>query len=257
MCFIVFAYDCHPDYLLVLAANRDEYYARPTAPACFWDDAPHMLAGRDMKQSGTWMGINLRGRFAALTNYRDPASFKPDAPSRGNLVKGYLDTNDSTLTYIEKLGELNGDYNGYNLLLMDGNELWYYSNRTGKGMRINPGIHGLSNHLLDTPWPKVQKGKVMLRQVIEDCCEQPPKGLFKLLSDREQPADENLPRTGVNMEWERLLSSIFIQSDTYGTRSSTVLLIDRKGTVNFYERSFGSSGDQTGRDLHYIIRNWA
>jgi uncharacterized protein with NRDE domain len=255
MCIIVFAYDSHPDYLLAMAANRDEFHARPTAPACFWKEAPQLLAGKDLEHGGTWMGISRRGHLAALTNYRNPAAYRQISPSRGHLVSNYLLSYENALTYIEKLGKVNEYYNGYNLLLMEGNAMWYYSNITGKPKLISPGLHGLSNHLLDTPWPKVQKGKSMLNSIIVNSEEALVEKLFKLLSHREQPADKNLPATGVSLEWERLLSSIFIQDNIYGTRSSTVLLVEHKGTVHFYERTFSSDGSQIG-EVHYRFGNW-
>ena len=251
MCFVVFAFDCHPDYLLILGANRDEYHARPAAPAHFWEEAPDMLAGKDLLQSGTWMGISRQGRFAALTNYRDPASLKPEAPSRGRLVKDYLCSAAGPLSYIDRLAASREVYNGYNLLLMSQLGMWHYSNRTGSPLKISPGIHGLSNHLLDTPWPKVERGKDYLGHIIKDSKDVSVDRLFELLSDRRQAPDPYLPQTGVSLRWERLLSSIFIQSDAYGTRSSTVLLVERGGNVHFYERTFGKEGQKAGVDIVY------
>ncbi|MCL4440950.1 MAG: NRDE family protein [Firmicutes bacterium] len=251
MCYVVFAYDCHPDYLLVLAANRDEDNARPAAPARFWEEAPDMLAGKDLLQSGTWMGISRLGRFAALTNYRDPASLKPEAPSRGRLVKDYLCSLADPLAYIDWLAAAREVYNGYNLLLMSQRGMWHYSNRTGSPLKISPGIHGLSNHLLDTPWPKVERGKARLGLIIKHSKDFAVDSLFELLYDRRQALDRDLPQTGVSLQWERLLSSIFIQSEAYGTRSSTVLLIERGGNVHFYERNFNKDGQRAGSDIVY------
>lgn len=249
MCFIVFAYQCHPDYLLVLAANRDEYHARPAAPAGFWEEAQDILAGKDLEQQGTWLGVSRRGRLAALTNYRDPASFIPGAPSRGQLVKNFLCSGVAPLRYIDGLRVTRDKYNGYNLLLMNGAEMWHYSNKSDAATKIAPGLHGLSNRLLDTPWPKVERGKAALGRIIKGSENITAESLFELLSDQQQAPDSNLPETGVSLSWERLLSSIFIQNDVYGTRCSTVLLVKRDGSAHFYERSFTKDGRRKGSDL--------
>lgn len=251
MCLILFAYDCHPEYYMVLAANRDEYYSRPTAGAGFWEDCPDVLAGRDLEHGGTWLGITRKGRFAALTNYRDPASHKPNARSRGMLVKDYLCSVPDPPEYIEALRGLRDQYNGFNLLLFVGGALWYYSNRGGPPAAIKPGIYGISNHLLDTPWPKVSRGKEGLRSLLEAPGGLCVDGLLNILSDRERARDEDLPNTGVSLEWERLLSPVFIESDTYGTRASTVVTVHRSGRAVFAERSFGAGGVREGRDLLY------
>lgn len=251
MCLILFAYDCHPDYLLILAANRDEYYGRPAERAHFWVEHPYILAGRDLEQSGTWLGITRHGRFAALTNFRDPGSTKANARSRGLLVREYLTSLGEPSGFIAEVDRARDEYNGFNLLLMEGASMWHYSNRSGSLKKVSPGIHGLSNHLLDTPWPKVVKGKEALRRSIEGGAGVSADRLFDILAGREQARDEELPRTGVTLEWERLLSSAFIQSEIYGTRASTVLLIERSGRVRFYERSFGGGGRRLGSDVFY------
>ncbi|MFZ5652707.1 MAG: NRDE family protein [Bacillota bacterium] len=251
MCLILFAYDCHPEYHLVVAANRDEYYSRPTARAGFWEDCPGVLAGRDLERSGTWLGITRKGRFAALTNYRDPASYKSNALSRGMLVKEYLCSALEPPEYIEWLRGVREAYNGFNLLLMGEGALWYYSNRGMDAEMIRPGIYGLSNRLLDTPWPKVVKGKEGLRQILGESGDVPVETLFDLLSDRAGANDEELPDTGVSLKWERLLSAVFIESDTYGTRASTVITVQRNGGVVFAERSFGAGGVRNGGDMVY------
>ena len=160
MCLILFAYRSLPDYRLVLAANRDEFYDRPTRHVAFWDDAPEILAGRDLKAGGTWMGITKKGRFAAITNYRDSGMTIENAPSRGDLVKDFLIGKSRPHDYLESLQNKGQDYNGFNLIIGDGNELFYYSNRDGNIHNIEPGVHGLSNHLLNTPWPKVAQGSL-------------------------------------------------------------------------------------------------
>ncbi|MBN2398297.1 MAG: NRDE family protein [Deltaproteobacteria bacterium] len=239
MCLILFSYRHHPAYPLVLAANRDEFYERPTAPASFWDDHPHILAGRDLKDGGTWLGITRSGRMAAITNYRDPRTLRDNAPSRGGLVSGFLRGDVSPGEYIDAIHPHADRYNGFNLLLGDGTGLFHFSNKTGALSEISPGTHGLSNHLLDTPWPKVERGKSHLDGVLSGR-DPSPGEIFDILGDTTHPDDRDLPDTGVGLEWERVLSSVFIRSDIYGTRSSTVILVDQEGTVRFIERSFTS-----------------
>lgn len=239
MCLILFAWKLHDRFPLVLAANRDEFYERPSAPAAFWDDAPDVLAGRDLKRGGTWLGITRTGRLAAVTNYRDPASLKQDAPSRGELVSDYLRGREDPETYLRRLEIRAPRYNGFSLLLgdWDSSELVYFSNR-GEARRLAPGIHGMSNHLLDSPWPKVARGKQALEALVLSKNDPTPEALLALLASRSRPPDESLPETGVGLEWERVLSPLFIESPTYGTRCSTVVLIDREGMATFVERVF-------------------
>lgn len=251
MCLVLAAYDRHPDYFLIVAANRDEFYDRPTAAARFWEDHPDLLAGMDLEHRGTWMGITRRGRFAAITNYRDPASYKKGARSRGLLVREYLCSTREPPEFLVDLDKVRDRYNGFSLLLLGGKSLWCYSSRTGLAQRLGPGVYGLSNHLLDTPWPKVGRGKEAMARILRGPGEDLSDSLLELLSDREQAGDGDLPGTGVSLEWERLLSPIFIRSETYGTRASTVLLLDRRGRVRFYERSFGPGGGRAGSDVFY------
>jgi uncharacterized protein with NRDE domain len=237
MCLIFVAVDAHPKYRFVIAANRDEFYDRPTLPVSFWPEAPELLAGRDLRAGGTWIGITRTGRIAAVTNYRDPKTIKAAAPSRGKLVSDYLSSRESPMPYLEMLLPGAHKYNSFNLLLGHREELYWYSNRGTEIRRLSPGIHGLSNHLLDTPWPKVEQGKKALSRILAE--EDPStEDLFRLLLDGTVASDESLPDTGVGLEWERILSPIFITSPTYGTRSSTILLLDRSGRVMFMERSF-------------------
>ncbi|HET7656738.1 MAG TPA: NRDE family protein [Bacillales bacterium] len=236
MCLIVFAYRKHPVYRLVMAANRDEFYNRPTAPAHFWNDHPDVLAGRDLEKGGTWMGVTKTGRFAAVTNYRDPSSEKADARSRGELVGGYLSGNQSPHDYLKRIQERASSYNGFNLIVGNGDSCFYLSNYEGKIRELKPGIYGLSNALLDVPWPKVESSKQRLVECLDDDLVQ-TECLFDLLSDTEQAKDSNLPNTGIELDLERLLSSVLIKSRDYGTRSSTVMLIDKDLNVTFTERS--------------------
>lgn len=244
MCLILLALDTHPDYSLVLAANRDEFYDRPTASAAFWGEAPAVLAGRDLRAGGTWLGIDRRGRLAAVTNYRQ-GQREPEAPrSRGRLVSDYLTGAADGRAYLAGIEREAALYNGFNLIAGDARTLLYLSNREGTVRELGPGVYGLSNHLLDSPWPKVTAGKSGLSALLSgggSGGELLP-GLFALLSDHRQAADELLPRTGVRPEWERLLSSAFIATPEYGTRSSTVVLVGREGRVVFAERSFGPGG---------------
>lgn len=242
MCLILFAWKVREDFPLILMANRDEFYERPTAPAAFWDDAPRILAGRDLQEGGTWLGITRRGKLAALTNYRDPASLKSNAPSRGHLVSDYLRGRQTSENYLRRIKPRAAQYNGFNLLVGDDSELFCFSNRDGL-QKPAPGIHGMSNHLLDTPWPKVERGKQALNELISKGKDPSPEALLDLLADRSRPPDEQLPATGVGLEWERILSPLFIESRVYGTRSSTLLIIDRKRHVTFVERVFNGGAD--------------
>ncbi len=237
MCLIFVAVDAHPEYRIVIAANRDEYYERPSAPACFWPEAPQLFAGRDLRGGGTWFGVSRTGRIAALTNYRDPEAMKAEAPSRGRLVSDFLLGREKPDAYLERVCSNARRYNGFSLLVGQGADLYWCSNRASGVHALDPGIHGLSNHLLDTPWPKVERGKRALGDLLAEksfCAED----LFRILLDRTPASDELLPDTGVGPELERMLSPIFIISPGYGTRSSTVLLLDRKGMFTFIEKSF-------------------
>jgi len=238
VCLIIFAYRSHPDYRLVLAANRDEFYNRPTRQVAFWDDTPGILAGRDLKAGGTWMGITKTGRFAAITNYREVGLTREDAPSRGDLVKNFLIGNSTPHDYLKTVQYKCQTYNGFNLIIGDTKNLLYYSNRDGNIRNIEPGIHGLSNHLLDTPWPKVNQGTSGLRALMLQKKDFSQEDIFTVMADRSTPLDKELPDTGVGLEWERILSPMFITSDDYGTRSSSIVLWEHTGSVTFLERTF-------------------
>jgi uncharacterized protein with NRDE domain len=242
MCLVLIALDSHPEYLLIVAANRDEFYDRPTASAAFWADAPSVLGGRDLEAGGTWLGIDRRGRLAAVTNYRQGQRESPSPRSRGRLVSDFLTGNSPASEYMERIQPEAGLYNGFNLIAGDAAEFFYYSNRESRVRQLTAGVYGLSNHLLDTPWPKVAATKSAFGAVLTSKAPQLVEKLFALLSDRRQAADHLLPSTGIGPEWERLLSSAFIASEDYGTRSSTVVLIDRDGAIIFIERSFGPRG---------------
>lgn len=242
MCLILIALDSHPEYSLIVAANRDEFYDRPSAAAAFWADAPWILGGRDLKAGGTWLGVDRRGRFAAVTNYRQGQREAVAPHSRGHLVSDYLRTGIGGRAHIERVERDAELYNGFNLIAGDMRELFYFSNREGSARALVPGVYGLSNHLLDTAWPKVTSGKNALNALLTRGGTELVPALFGLLSDRSQAGPDSLPQTGVSPEWEQLLSSAFIASREYGTRSSTVVLVSRDGGVLFVERSFGPEG---------------
>ncbi|WP_373501014.1 NRDE family protein [Desulfococcus sp.] len=251
MCLILFLYEAHPEYRLILGANRDEFYERPTAPLSYWHERSAVrgaamatiLAGRDLRGGGTWMGVTCTGRFAALTNFRDPSANRSGAPSRGALVRDFLGVRELPLAYAERIARAGTAYNGFNLLVGDRRgALCYYSNRKPEIHPLKPGIHGLSNRFLDSPWPKVARGKKALERVGSNR-RIDPEAVLEILADRVRPPEDLLPDTGVGLEWERILSPVFITSPTYGTRSSSVLLVGRDGKVHFVERTFISEGD--------------
>ena len=236
MCLIVFAYKQHPQYELILIANRDEFLERPTATAHWWEDHPEVLGGRDLQAGGTWMGVNKQGDFAALTNFREPHNIRPDAPSRGALVKDFLTDPIKAKDYMTALEKGKMDYNGFNLLVKDNSGLYYSSNRKTGIQRLEPGIYGLSNHLLDTPWPKVKQAKKNLENQLE-LSHANLLDFITVLSETKIFPDSLLPKTGVPLEWERILSAMYILSPKYGTRATTVFLQDNNSQISFYEQS--------------------
>lgn len=244
MCLLVFNYDRHPDYALVFAGNRDEFYERPTAPADYWNDAPHVLGGRDRKAGGAWMGVTRRGHWGVVTNIREPGSYRDDARSRGALVADYLRDEPDPQAYLERVEADADRYNGFNLLLGTPSSLYYVSNRESGIHPVEPGLHGLSNDRLDTPWPKVQRAKRGLQARLQRN-DVTINSLLSLLDDRRPAPDDQLPETGLGKERERMLSPLFIEGERYGTRASTVLLLGRDGTVTFAERTFeaGAPGE--------------
>lgn len=250
MCLILLAHDAHPRYRLVVAANRDELYARPAAPAAWWPDAPEVLAGRDLRGGGTWLGVTRGGRFAAVTNFRETALAAPDAPSRGHLVGGFLRGADTPGAYLGALAARAGEYAGFNLLVGEGGGLRWLGSRGGAARALEPGVYGLSNALLDTPWPKVVRGKAGLAVALAGGGEVDPAALFRVLWDAEPAPDAHLPDTGVGLERERMLSSPFIRTPDYGTRASTVLLVGRDGRVRFVERTVVPGEDGWTESAH-------
>lgn len=249
MCLILIAWQAHPDYPQVVAANRDEFFARPTAPATFWTNAAQVLGGRDLEAGGTWLGVTREGRFAALTNYRDPVQNRPGLRSRGALVTEFLRGQSTPQDYLATIED--DRYNGYNLLVSDGASLWWTSNINHQQRQLAPGIYGLSNHLLDTPWPKVGAGKTALAEALTALPDERP--LSALLTDQRVHPDPALPTTGVSLEWERLLSAAFVTSPDYGTRSSTVVVWRSDGWVSFDEQTW-LAGAQPDARVRYRFR---
>jgi len=258
---MIFAWRSHPDYPLVLAANRDEFYLRRTRPAAWWGHAVSVLAGHDEEAGGTWLGITRRGRFAALTNVRAPSERNPHAPSRGTLVLSALQSSELPATWLESNAARMGAYNGFNLLLGDvgpvantdtGTEprLDYFTNRKGApASTLAPGIYGLSNASLDTPWPKVTRAVTRFACSIASRVDL--ELLVRLLENRALARDAELPSTGVPYEWERALSSIQIRANGYGTRASTVLTVRNDGLTTFFERTYDTTDPQRFSDRHY------
>lgn len=253
MCLILLAWHAHPEFPCVLAANRDEFHKRPTKSADWWPDQPGILAGRDLTAGGTWLGVTRGGRFAALTNFRDPRLQRVDAPSRGNLVTEVLNSQRSVADSLDHLRKVGAVYNGFNMIFSDGRRLGIFESVRRDGRELGPGIFGLSNDLLDTPWPKVRNAKSRLAAALTDMHDE--TGLMNLLRDDRQAPDAELPQTGISLDWERLLSSAFVRADEYGTRCSTVYRVDQAGRAYFDEWSWDCAGDEIGRksfqfDLH-------
>ena len=247
MCLAVVALDAHPHYALVVAANRDEYHARAATPAAWGREPPfaNVLAGRDLVAGGTWLGVRPDGRWALVTNVRDPSMFDSAATSRGELVPRILEGDAPVDARLADIERARSAYNGFNLLAGDARAAWWMSNRAPDAARLGAGVNGLSNALLDTPWPKVTRTLDRVR-AWSGQAQVDTEPLFDALADRAQAVDAELPSTGVSQDWERLLSPPFIVSERYGTRCSTVLTIDRDGHARFCERSFNARGEVTG-----------
>lgn len=244
MCLIAIAWHAHPTLPLVVAANRDEWHERPAAPAHWWNDTPQVLAGRDLQAGGTWLGVSRRGRFAALTNFRDPSDGKPGAPTRGRLVSDFLQGADSPQQYLQRLRPTAATYRGFNLLVGDRDVLLCFSSKSGEVSAVTPGVHALSNHTLDEPWPKVQKAKSALEAALR--AKMPGEArqslIYELLSSTEPAPDTALPDTGVGIEWERRLSPVMIVGEKYGTRCSTFVSRDVDDNWQFCEWTRNPAG---------------
>ena len=250
MCLILFAWQNHPRYSLVVAANRDEFHRRPTAAADFWRESPDLLAGRDLQAGGTWLGITRQGRFAAITNYREPQNNEPlPEKSRGHLIRDYLLDAQTPDDYACQLLEKSKYYSGFNALLGYSDTLVYVSNRRETALELDAGSHGLSNHLLDTDWPKVHLGRSRLDTLLDED-KVDPEALFELLADRNIVPGSEPPGFELKLAPELITRMTFIVSPEYGTRSSTVLLVDHDGGVTFAERQFDAAGQSTGTRCH-------
>ncbi len=251
MCLILLAYDSHPDYAVVFASNRDEFYERPAEAAHFWPDAPRVLAGRDEEAGGTWCGVDTKRRFAAVTNYREKP-VEGEFCSRGDLVADFLKEDVEPEEYLSRIAPRADKYRGFNLLIGDIHGIHYFSNRGEEQQILPPGVHGLSNDVLNGNWFKVREGKRELRRVLKEG--PTAAALFDVLADEQFAPEADLPDSGFGRRWERMLSSRFIRTETYGTRCSTVILIDRYDNLEFYERTF-RPGEAHHEERSYLIRS--
>lgn len=238
MCIILFSYKDHPEYRLILAANRDEFLDRPTTKLSCIQQQKKIFAGLDNKGGGTWLGLRENGKIAGITNFRNPKTVLQDAPSRGHLITNYLESDLSPAKYLNNIKKEKKIYNGFNLLIGDNHNFFYYSNINDEIVEITGGTYGLSNHHLDTPWPKVVKGKQDLEKILTQNKKIQPEKIFSLLKNKEYAPDKLLPDTGIGIEWEKMLSPIFISSPFYGTRASSIILVKHNGQTTFIERTF-------------------
>ncbi|MFT5544176.1 MAG: hypothetical protein ACI97K_001623 [Glaciecola sp.] len=246
MCILFIAVNQHPKFPLIIAANRDEFYERPTSNSAFWEHQKDILAGKDKQAGGTWMGINKNGDISALTNIRAPGKEVENAVTRGELVLNYLlGSKTQRENYPQTLAESKASYNGYNLLFGNLEQLYVYNNFDDSCILLEPGVYGLSNASLNSPWPKISTGRDALAKYCQHADVLDTEHLFELLRNDKPAEDHVLPKTGVPIEWERRLSSIFIQSPEYGTRSSTLLMLDNDSHVVWEERTFNSNAEQT------------
>ena len=250
MCLIVFAWHIHPEYPLIVAANRDEFFTRPTQPAHWWHDEPDLLGGRDLTAGGTWMGITRNGRFAALTNYRAPRQEPQGAPSRGLLVRTALTATVDTLTTLEETAQDSYRYASFNLIVSDGRSLGIHESASNTTRLLPPGIYGLSNHLLDSPWPKIVQARERFTAALPGLPDTDP--FLALLRDTTVADDSMLPATGVLVEWERLLSPAFIRAPGYGTRSSTLLTQTHTGRITFHEWNWDEQAVLSSEVIHHF-----
>jgi uncharacterized protein with NRDE domain len=242
MCLILLAWNARREHPLILAANRDEFFARATRPAEPWPESPTVIGGRDLEKGGSWLAVSASGRLAAVTNFRDSARRRGGQRSRGLLVSDFVLSDLGPSSFLMDLRARRDIYDGFNLLVAAGGELLHYSNVSDEITAVAAGVHGVSNHLLDTPWPKVERGKQTLARLLDGTGDLGAK-LFDALADTHSPPDEELPSTGVSLEWERALGRAFIRTPVYGTRASTVVLMERSGQFTFLERNFAASGE--------------
>lgn len=250
MCILFIAVNYHPNYPLIIAANRDEFHARETQSSHFWRNEPNVLAGKDLVGGGTWMGMNRNGRLSALTNIRAPGKERADAITRGKLVFDFIQTNVTPQNYLEALSANRQDYNGYNLLFGSVNKLQVYNSFENTSYQLEDGVYGLSNASLNSPWPKLDMGRSALANYCHNADVLNNEHLFELLANNQPAKDEDLPQTGIPIDWEKKLSSIFIQSPEYGTRSSTILLLDKQDNIYWEERTFNELAERTSAQIY-------
>ena len=243
MCLILLGWHAHAAYPLIFAGNRDEAYNRPSTAADFWRDEPSLFGGRDLEKGGTWLGVTIAGRLAAVTNHRDGHATSSAPRSRGELTTDYLRGTEDPRSYMERIMSSARSYAGFSLIAGNLGRLFFCSNRGAGIEEIPPGVHGLSNHLLNTSWPKVRHGKQRLAALLGAEKTELIRELFNLLGDRSSAQDAELPDTGIGLQRERELSPAFVTGENYGTRASTVLLVDRDDEVTFIERIFGERGE--------------
>lgn len=248
MCLILFAYRAHKKYPLIIAANRDEFFSRPTIEAKFWEQSPKLLAGRDELAGGTWLGVNKNGRFSAITNFRQAQDLQPlnsKLRSRGEIAVEFLQQQGTPLEFAQSLHQKSDSYNGFNVLLGDTNHLVCYSNKSKQITELTPGIYGLSNHLLNSPWQKVEEGKRNLKTLIssKNSTEIETEDLLSILTNSSTAPDNMLPDTGFPAEKEKMLSAAFISSGQYGTCCSTAITFGQQGRVRFHERNYPKTED--------------
>ena len=246
MCLVLIAHRACPGYRLVVAANRDEYHGRPTAAAAHWQDHPTIVAGRDLEGSGTWLGMHVDGRFATVTNVRSGHAVRRGPRSRGLIVTDFLLGEADAPSHARQLMKSARDYDGFNLLSWDGVDLSWLSNQADAPRTLAPGIHTLSNAQLDTTWPKTDRLRHAFQRVMATHGDSPVNALLEVLRDNTRAADEHLPDTGIGLERESWLSSIFIEGAGYGTRCSSVLTVSDAGHVSFHERRYDGEARVTG-----------
>ncbi|NBC04541.1 MAG: hypothetical protein GVY20_12660 [Bacteroidetes bacterium] len=244
MCLIVFSYKEYQNYPFILATNRDEFYDRPTQAAHVWQTSPKILAGKDLKAGGTWLGISENGRFAALTNHRKMDDIKEDTISRGTIVKDFLLHKGNPREYLAELQRAGDKFNGFNLLAGTFDNLFYMSNKKEGVFKVQPGNHALSNAFLNTPWPKTEESSTAFKKVLDEG-EPLEDKLFEILLNDQRYSSDKLPDTGLSKDMEKAVSSVFIETDKYGTRSSTVIIVDNKMRVRFAERTYIPGSKET------------
>lgn len=244
MCILFLAVNQHPRYPLIIAANRDEFYARPTASSHYWPSMPNMLAGQDLEAGGTWMGVSAEGRFAALTNIRAPSPPRIESRTRGELVTQFIENGIDASQYATQLSANHNRYRGYNLLFGHWNSLQVYNNHLDRVEQVEDGYHGLSNAHFNAPWPKIEFGKAQMQHICEQSDEVDLEALFELMRNETKAPDADLPKTGIPFEKEKQLSSVFINIPDYGTRGTTIMSVDHAGNVNWCERVYNAAGEQ-------------